>query len=521
MKINTKVMKTVILISALLLSFSFAFSQSCIVANYPISGNANDISGNSYDGTTYNVVLDTNRFGTANSSYSFNGSNSYIDLPNDFDINTRSINLWFNARTIDVINRHIYISDNSGLSFGSTQLIVYEDAGSKHIRFTTGLSAGMVSVPVSENTWYMATIARGIDSTVYYLNGVRVGVHINGNEHSASGHSTAMLGVSRLMDRYFDGLIDDVTIYNCQLTPFQVDSLFSISDSTNCLLASYPFDGNANDTTINGLNGTPYNVSSAINRFGAPAGAYNFDGTDSYIELPEDFDLPERSINLWFKADTIDDEYRHIYVSDNSGTVNGSTQIVVYRLSGTTYIRYTTGLSSGMVSVPVVQNTWNMATLVRNADSTYYYLNGTLVGSHINGNEHSTSGSTNALIGTSRLFDRYFAGDIDDVQIFDCALTASDIENFFDVTSIAENQKSTTLTVFPNPSDGEFSVKIPETLTGCSVSIFDSHGKMVFHSENNSAGIILFSMKEFSSGLYFLKLQNSSISTSGTVVIQK
>lgn len=52
-----------------------------LIAHYPFSGNANDISGNNINGTVTNATLTTDRYGNASSAYYFNASNSYIELP--------------------------------------------------------------------------------------------------------------------------------------------------------------------------------------------------------------------------------------------------------------------------------------------------------------------------------------------------------------------------------------------------------------------------------------------------------
>jgi len=54
-----------------------------LLAYYPFSGDAADASGNSNHGTpTVSMVLTTDRFGSQNSAYEFNGLNSYILVPN-------------------------------------------------------------------------------------------------------------------------------------------------------------------------------------------------------------------------------------------------------------------------------------------------------------------------------------------------------------------------------------------------------------------------------------------------------
>ncbi|RPJ66894.1 MAG: LamG domain-containing protein [Alphaproteobacteria bacterium] len=53
------------------------------------------------------------------------------------------------------------------------------------------------------------------------------------------------------------------------------------------LVASYSFNGNANDDSGNGHNGIVYgNASLTTDSSGNPNGAYSFDGSDDYIDIP-------------------------------------------------------------------------------------------------------------------------------------------------------------------------------------------------------------------------------------------
>ena len=80
---------TCVLISAI----SFAqIPTDGLVAHYPFNGNANDASTNSNDGTVNGATLTTDRFGNANSAYSFDG------VDDDINCGNSNINSFFNLR---------------------------------------------------------------------------------------------------------------------------------------------------------------------------------------------------------------------------------------------------------------------------------------------------------------------------------------------------------------------------------------------------------------------------------------
>lgn len=93
-------MKKIILILFVLISF-IATSQIPtigLVAYYPFNGNANDMSGNNYNGTpNNNIRLCEDRFGNQNSAYRFDsiGKNITTNYVGILGANSRTISIWF------------------------------------------------------------------------------------------------------------------------------------------------------------------------------------------------------------------------------------------------------------------------------------------------------------------------------------------------------------------------------------------------------------------------------------------
>jgi hypothetical protein len=54
---------------------------------------------------------------------------------------------------------------------------------------------------------------------------------------------------------------------------------------TNGLVAYYPFNGNANDASGNGNNGTNHDAITTTSKFGLPNGAFYFNGSNAYIDF--------------------------------------------------------------------------------------------------------------------------------------------------------------------------------------------------------------------------------------------
>jgi len=70
------------------------------------------------------------------------------------------------------------------------------------------------------------------------------------------------------------------------------------------LVACYPFNGNANDASGNGNNGTVNSATLTTDRFGYTDSAYQFNGKDSFILVPDATILnpATQTISVWVKG---------------------------------------------------------------------------------------------------------------------------------------------------------------------------------------------------------------------------
>jgi hypothetical protein len=108
-----------------------------------------------------------------------------------------------------------------------------------------------------------------------------------------------------------------------------VDTAFSAHPFTHGLVAWYPFNGNANDMTGNGHDGTVTGATLGADRHGVAGMAYSFDGDEDFISLanPQGLAKQVASVAFWVKANT---DYRSSILSLNyeaNQTVNADISI--------------------------------------------------------------------------------------------------------------------------------------------------------------------------------------------------
>src|SRR5690606_40255102 len=85
---------------------------------------------------------------------------------------------------------------------------------------------------------------------------------------------------------------------------FLVSSTVFSQDLTDNLLLYYSFDGDTNDSSINGNDGINFGATFANDRFGNPNSAIYFDGVNDYVNFPNISELkPDLpiSFSFWIK----------------------------------------------------------------------------------------------------------------------------------------------------------------------------------------------------------------------------
>ena len=86
------------------------------------------------------------------------------------------------------------------------------------------------------------------------------------------------------------------------------------ADLNEGLVAYYPFNGNANDESGNGHDGTALGATLVDDRFGDADSAYHFDGINDLVVVPDDpdFTVSDVSIVAWIKT-TDKSDHKHIF----------------------------------------------------------------------------------------------------------------------------------------------------------------------------------------------------------------
>ena len=203
------------------LSSPFALAAPAgLVASYPFNGNADDGSGNGNHGAVVGATPTADRFGVANSAYSFDGVNDYIRIPDSAGLNITgdfTVSAWIRTTAVGkiVFSNMLEVSPHDGYSFR------LNNDGTMYV--ISGDVALLDNVPVNTGTWrHVAVTLTGTTGRIY------VDGHLDqagplGVPTSFDGDQT--IGASYSPYYLFDGAIDDVQVYNRALSAPEIAQL--------------------------------------------------------------------------------------------------------------------------------------------------------------------------------------------------------------------------------------------------------------------------------------------------------
>lgn len=403
-------MKKIVLFPfALLLSF-FAMAQTP-VAWYPFTGNANDAVG-SLNGTVSGATLTTDRFGNANSAYSFDGvdDNIIFNQPWTTAIDNFTATAWL-KRTGGGVSA--VCNGQNAFGVGGPDNGYAIKCGTA-INFDLCGIGGPTSPPNSITTgiWHFVTVVRENGLCKIYINGM---LQPNTSTNAPNIPAVrALIGSLNLSVDFFGGSIDEVKIYNTALTAAQVQNEFVTNN-----VVQKPGSGNA----------------------------ISFDGGNDFVVAPHssniDFFLNDNfSIDFWLK----------IPIALQTNTEGPDNMIVEKWEDGSPFIpypfifryynhhspdngqirfgRYNGSSGSSVISaVTLNDNKWHHITGVKNGTLLLFYVDGMLTNTASDITTGSTNNNHNLYFGSRGGAGYFLNGSLDEVRIWNTALTQSQIRD--------------------------------------------------------------------------------------------
>ncbi|MBK6341834.1 MAG: LamG domain-containing protein [Flavobacteriales bacterium] len=211
---------------------------------------------------------------------------------------------------------------------------------------------------------------------------------------------------------------------------------------TTGLIAWHPFNGNANDESGNGHDLTVFGASLADDRNGVPAAAYSFNGTNNYMNSGNDVDfeiIDDRTLSVWIQPGTTltDDQGIVGYVGSSGPLAGHAGYYLKRRLPGNGILAAyedSALVGSGQYGAAwsdaaYASGQWHHLVHWRNGGTTHLYVDGVLQSSSYMLTPYFLN--SEFLVGWSGSAGQYFHGEIDDIGLWDRALTTGEIQQIY------------------------------------------------------------------------------------------
>ncbi|MCF7865652.1 MAG: LamG domain-containing protein [Candidatus Pacebacteria bacterium] len=421
---------------------------------------AYDRSGSGNNGTLTNGPVTT--VGKMGQALSFDGTNDYVsasaaNLPAGSV--SRSVAFWI--KTTYTGTGDLYAFGYGTGSNGVFALGVYQ--GGKVVFTQNGSAIDSGVNTIADGKWHhvIMSYTAGAGGSLIYIDGQNsTGVGGNFNLATSVAGNVNVGRIPHAASNYLNASIDEVRIYNRALSASEIKSLYNrgtatVNASRNTtsssldtgLVGLWSFDGKdmngtttAYDRSGSGNNGTLTNgPTPAIGKMGQ---ALSFDGTNDYVSAdttPLD-SLTTMTASFWINSQDLTTNYlRIMQKGDSSGATKGFGIVVSGtdgKLVGFYQPNYTTGEIRARTSITLSSNQWYFVTMTYDGVSTLkIYINGVDV------SETSTSPDINWAAGANAFAigrragasSSYFKGSLDDIRIYNRALSASEIKSLYNL----------------------------------------------------------------------------------------
>ena len=431
-------------------------SVNARVASYSFTGSGVDSSVFGNHAALTNVMATTDRFGFGSRAYAFNGKSSGIKAANSAQLNspTTTVSFWVKVNALPA-QGEVYL-----LSFGGWQerwkislpahgKVVFS---TKSTTGNTDLDAGDGNaLPLS--TWkHVVMIHDGAKDRIFIDGALKaekiIAAPLNSTVNPLGIGYDPIDGGS-----FFNGSLDEVQIYNYALSNAEVTALYTAQSTSPAtatdLVAEYKLNGNGRDETQFGNTVTGKSTPSA-NRFNYGANAMNFNGTDSLIApnssvLQSDF----TTISFWVKVAALPAQ-GEVYLLSNGGWQER------WKISLPAHGKpvFTTNAAGGIkdmdsdsVALPV--GAWRHVVAVHDGATDKIFINGLLKKSIVQTGALKKTGyplgiGYNPIDGGSN-----FKGDLDDIRIYNRALTDVEIAALYSTQNSAPVITGTLVANYP------------------------------------------------------------------------
>ncbi|MBM3452277.1 MAG: hypothetical protein FJX84_03940 [Bacteroidetes bacterium] len=508
-------MKKISLLLSVIVAFGFITTSVAQVPSYiptnglagwwPFNGNANDESGNLISSTVAGATLDTDRFGTGNNSYYFDGNDDtiYVNTQQN-NITKYSVSAWFKTSHGGVILSGRGANGQVGL----TLRIMNTSLGGQfagRAEFSTDQPGGLVGVmsnnTFNDNQWHH--IVGIFDSNIGAISPSHFKIYVDGNllstfndvsqsANSPINNQTNILFGNQIAwnGATFLGTLDDIGVWNRALTLQEITGLYNV---INC----------ANNTSINSQTSALTIGSTASFTASTP------DPNPSYI-WQSDFGQGFQTLNNFGN-----------YSGTNSPNLNiANVQLANHNQQIRAISTVGNCVDTSNVALLTISNTCTSNVTIVDTVIVNETIYDTIT-THITVYDTLTTNIYDTLTTNLTVYDTITTNitvydtlttniyDTTYITVSDTLLTTVTDTLIINTTlSLPAPNNEHTILIYPNPTSDHITIDNGNyvAMTGYSIKITNSSGQQVFQSPINQAQFYLDLSTWTGNGLYFVEL---------------
>jgi hypothetical protein len=322
------------------------YLDESLVARYELNGNINDSVG-SNNGIINGAISAEGLWGT--DAYYFDGVDDYILIGDVLDSTfvgssaKFTISSWINLNNLEGNENIIGKSADSTFSENQRQFFLRHMDGKIDFGWYGSLDTSSYRVyrtdnNISSNNWEYILVtfdaSKNLGNEVeIYINGIRqnISVAFSAGTPSSIQNGTAPLAIGAIVNsaendykNTFDGIIEEVTIWDKALTNFEVENLYESKKPwiDEELVAYYKFNESKDSVIFDSArvhDGTLGNNASLEDNGFWDSNAIVFDGDQDYVVIDDSDDLSfesgELSFITWVKVNSVDTTNENMFLA--------------------------------------------------------------------------------------------------------------------------------------------------------------------------------------------------------------
>ena len=418
-----------------------------MVSWWPGDGNASDL----IDGNHGTLSGDANAAadGMVGQAFSFDGAGDHIAIPDsqNLDITDEiTIEAWIHPAT--PINGYILSKQEDTGPSGAYSILVSDDVNGFDSRFN-GTTFRSSFTHFNQWSHVASTYSSSAGEVKNYINGVLLDTFSHTGLISIT-NDPLQIGRRLPNNFFFNGLIDEVSIFNRALTEAEIKAIFEAGTAGKRkpvgieppagMVSWWPGDGNASDI-IDGNHGTLNGATFATGKVGQ---AFNFDGND-FVDTQANVGLTgaqARSIDLWVNIAADGGGLGAIPVGYGVAGTDQLFALAITKpgggLSGGRNVFFSGFFNDLLGFMPISLNTWHHIAVTYDGTTLAIYVDGVLDASAL-----KSLGTIDSVLSMGKAISggwTPFKGLIDEVELFDRALSPAEIRAIFEAGSAGKRK---------------------------------------------------------------------------------